>query len=74
MRVFDAAEFGSAIRMRRRHLGYSQRQLAEYCGCGIRFISDLENGKPTIQLGKALDVVAMLGMDVTVVPRDGSAL
>lgn len=35
-------------------------------GCGTRFISDLENGKETIQFGKTLDVASMLGLDLSI--------
>lgn len=52
------------IRDRRKELGYSQSRLADLCGTGTRFISDLENGKDTIELGKALTVASALGLDI----------
>lgn len=64
MRVLTTKEVGSALRARRKELGYSQSQLADFCGCGTRFISDLENGKETVQFGKTLDVASMLGINV----------
>ena len=69
MRIFDAADLGAAIRLRRKELGFTQQQLAEYCGCGKRFISELERGKPTIQLEKALEVVALTGLDIDIAER-----
>jgi len=39
-------------------------------GVGNRFLSDLENGKPTVELGRAMQVLTMLGLTVTVRPRD----
>ncbi|MDP3177944.1 MAG: helix-turn-helix transcriptional regulator [Spirochaetaceae bacterium] len=62
--VRDTIEFGTAIRTRRKALGYTQAQVAALCATGIRFISDLENGKPTIELGKALAVAQALGIDI----------
>ena len=63
MTLYSSEDLGAAIRARRKALGYTQAELAEYCNCGTRFISDLENGKDTIQFGKVLQVVNMLGMD-----------
>ena len=69
MKVYSAAEVGAAIRAKRKSLGYTQEQLAEFCGCGPRFISDLENGKETAQLGKAIQVLMMLGLDIRIESR-----
>lgn len=66
MRINSMKVLGQAIRARRKELGYTQQEMAEYCGCGTRFISDLENGKETIQFGKALDVASMLGLDLSI--------
>ena len=55
--IATAAEFGRLVRERRIAKGWTQAQLAERCGTGARFIGDLEAGKPTIHLGKALAVV-----------------
>ena len=60
---------GISVREARKASGLTQRQLAEACRCGVRFISDLENGKPTIELGKAIRVLNMLSLDVTVGKR-----
>ena len=42
--------------------GLTQPQLAMACGTGVRFIVDLEAGKETCQLGKALNVIQTLGL------------
>jgi len=63
-KVFDAGDFGEAIRERRKQLGYTQSDIACASGVGTMFVSQLERGKPTAELGKALRVVAMLGLDV----------
>jgi len=57
-------DIGALVRARRKALGYSQARLADLCGTGTRFISDLENGKATIELGKALTVLSALGIDM----------
>lgn len=60
---------GQYIRVRRKQQGATQAELASLCGLGIRFISDLENGKPTIELGKTLQVLNCLGLEAIVRPR-----
>ncbi|RDD63409.1 transcriptional regulator [Ferruginivarius sediminum] len=50
------------VRMRRRELGLSQQDLALTIDSGERFIVDLEKGKATCQLDKALRAAAALGI------------
>jgi hypothetical protein len=45
----------------------TQRELALVAGTGERFVVDLESGKPTAQLGRALAVLATLGLHLDVV-------
>ena len=49
----------------------TQGELALVSGSGVRFISDLENGKATCELGKALDVLVNLGVELTFTPKKG---
>jgi y4mF family transcriptional regulator len=69
VKVFSVEELGSAVRARRVELGLTQRDLADFAGCGVRFISELERGKPTVELGKAIALVNALSMDVLVEAR-----
>jgi y4mF family transcriptional regulator len=57
-----AKELGETIRNTRKAQGLTQPQLAMACGTGVRFIVDLEAGKETCQLGKALNVTQTLGL------------
>ena len=61
-----AKELGMIVQKTRRAQGMTQPQLAMACGTGVRFIVDLEAGKETCQLGKALLVVQMLGLDICI--------
>jgi DNA-binding XRE family transcriptional regulator len=45
----------------------TQRELALVAGTGERFVVDLESGKPTAQLGRALAVLATLGLRLDLV-------
>jgi y4mF family transcriptional regulator len=67
--VRNAAELGAEIRRRRKELGYTQAFLAEYAGISASFLSDLENGKETVQINKLMRVVSLLGMDLMIAAR-----
>jgi y4mF family transcriptional regulator len=69
MKVPTSQELGQAIRERRKALGYTQTELADFSGCGLTFISALERGKKTSQLEKVLQVVSTLGVDLLFEPR-----
>ncbi len=61
-RIDTASQFGSAVAKARKQLGITQRDLALAIGAGERFIVDLEAGKPTAQLGKALAAAKGVGI------------
>ncbi|MGN0287425.1 MAG: helix-turn-helix domain-containing protein [Atopobiaceae bacterium] len=67
--IFSTSDLGKAIRVRRRELGYTQSELADMLGIGVTYISNIENGKETAEIGKALRIVQMLGMDLFVERR-----
>ena len=62
--IRNAKEFGKAIRDRRKRLGYTQTELAEVCDVGVMFVSQLEGGKPTALLEKAIRVANRVGLDL----------
>ena len=66
----DSSSFGAALRKRRKELGYTQSYISQFSGLSVSFISDLENGKPTVELEKAIIYANLLGMDVEVRPRN----
>jgi DNA-binding XRE family transcriptional regulator len=57
-----ATQFGEMLRNRREALGMRQDDLALATGLGRRFIIELEGGKPSAQLGKALLAANALGL------------
>ena len=69
MIIHDAADFGKILKKRRKDLGYTQRYISEHTGFSISFISDLENGKSTAEMGKAIYLANMLGLDIAVNAR-----
>lgn len=78
MNCTDALPFGKisttedlvrCVRAQRKAQGATQAEFAALCGVGIRCISELENGKPTMELGKVLQVIKCLGLEVSVCVR-----
>ena len=69
MIITDPKQFGAALKKRRKELGYTQRYISEFTGFSISFISDLENGKSTAELGKAIYLTNMLGLDIEINAR-----
>ncbi len=55
---------GEIVKKTRKQLGATQKDLALTSGTGLRFISELEQGKPTCQLGKVLTVLQTLGINL----------
>ena len=61
-------EIGAVVRAARVAQGLRQDQLAAAAGVGLRFLVELEAGKPTVRLGKVLDVLKALGCQIQVTP------
>ncbi|QDQ28340.1 helix-turn-helix transcriptional regulator [Chitinimonas arctica] len=70
MPIQSAAQLGSALRLARKQLGLTQPDLALAAGVGVRFIVDLEAGKPTVQLQSVLKVIAALGVELALTGLD----
>jgi y4mF family transcriptional regulator len=58
-------EVGERVRARRRDLGLTQQTLADLAGCSPRFVRSMESGKPTVRLDKVVDVLDVLGLELT---------
>ena len=64
-------DIGEIIRNTRKAQGLRQPELAAASGVGLRFLVELERGKPTAQLGKVLDVLSALGCTLSIsTPED----
>lgn len=65
----DSTNIGKLIRNTRKQQGFTQKEAAGYLNVGVRFLSELENGKPTVQLGKVLQVLEGLGFATLLIPK-----
>jgi len=62
MRLTDSQQFGRAVRNARKGRGLRQEDVALASGAGLRFVSELERGKPTARLDLALRVAMAAGL------------
>jgi y4mF family transcriptional regulator len=62
--VNTPARLGEIVRQTRKASGLKQAEAAAMCRVGPRFLSDLENGKPSLHLGKVLQVLSGFGLSV----------
>ena len=65
---YTPKEIGKVVRETRKRLGVTQKGLALTSGTGLRFVIDLEKGKETCQIGKALTILHTLGIRLTLTP------
>jgi len=65
---YTSEHIGELIKKTRKNLGITQKDLALTSGTGLRFIIDLEGGKPTCQLKKVLTVLHTLGIRLELIP------
>ena len=64
MEILKTEDISSLIKKRRKSLNLTQAECAAFCGVGIRFFSELENGKQSLHLGKVLQVLQTLGLKI----------
>ncbi len=69
MKIKSPKDIGDAVRKKRKEDRLTLADASALCGVGYRFLSDLENGKPTAQLGKTLQVIAGLGLEAQIGPK-----
>ena len=65
---YTTEQIGRLIRDTRKKLGVTQKALALTSGTGLRFVIDLEKGKETCQIGKALTILHTLGIRLALTP------
>ena len=69
MIITDVKSLGLQIKTQRKRLGYTQAYLSEFSGLSVSFISDIERGKDTAEIGKILFLANLLGMDLEINTR-----
>ncbi len=68
-KITSVADIGVLVRAARERQKLSQLAFADLAGVGRRFLSELENGKATLEFDKVLKVAAASGIDLFVKER-----
>lgn len=66
IRIRSTEDLGAVLKARRKMQKMTQSDLAALAGTGVRYIVDLENGKPTARIGPALKLIEWLGLEVAI--------
>ena len=70
--IVNSVELGVVIRAERKRLGVTQKELAMAAGTGLRFLSELERGKPTSRIEGVFKVLQALGLKLHIaLPESG---
>ncbi len=65
----DTKQLGLKVRQKRKLDGLTQQDLAAIANVGVRFVSELENGKKSVQLDSVMTVLQALGLQLTLTTR-----
>lgn len=65
-KIFSMQDIANLVRKARKEQGITQEELAGVAGTGRRFIYDIENGKDSVQIGKLLSVIQVLGLSCVI--------
>ena len=60
--IKSTVDLASIVRETRKKQGISQTVLAQLSNVGVRFVFDVENGKPTVQFDKVLSILRTMGV------------
>jgi len=71
-KISSSQDIGRIIKLKRKEVGIKQDVAAGISGVGTKFLSQLENGKETAELGKTLQVLRKMGLDVFIYPRSAT--
>jgi HTH-type transcriptional regulator / antitoxin HipB len=62
-------QIGQLVRQRRKEAGLTLKDAAAMAGVGVRFLSELERGKSTLQLGLAIHILQLFGFELRIEQR-----
>ncbi len=67
--ITDTIDLGKILRKKRKAQGLTQGGVAEHCGLSLRFVSEVERGKATAEIGKVIYLLRAVGVDLFAAPR-----
>lgn len=69
-KIKTAGELGELLRHTRIEQQFTLERVSGMTHIGMRFLSELERGKETAQLGKVLQIIHQLGLEILIGPRE----
>jgi len=70
MIINSITDISEVVKKRRKSLGLTQSECAAMCNVGNRFFSELENGKETLHIGKVINCLQILGINIFLTNRE----
>ena len=70
MIINSITDISEVVKKRRKSLGLTQSECAAMCNVGNRFFSELENGKETLHIGKVINCLQILGINISLANRE----
>lgn len=67
--IYDTIQLGQLIRSERKASGITLQQTSAMSNIGVRFLSELERGKATAEIGKVISALHTVGLDMAVVQK-----
>jgi HTH-type transcriptional regulator / antitoxin HipB len=69
IQVAGPADIGGLLRRKRKAQKLTLQEVSQHCGLSVRFISEVERGKATAEIGKVLELLQVVGVDLFARPR-----
>lgn len=70
MIINSITDISEVVKKRRKSLGLTQSECAAMCNVGNRSFSELENGKETLHIGKVINCLQILGINISLTNRE----
>lgn len=70
MIINSITDISEVVKKRRKSLGLTQSECAAMCNVGNRFFPELENGKETLHIGKVINCLQILGINISLTNRE----
>ena len=73
MKVNSMSEIAVIVQQERKRQGATQIELSQMANVGVRFLRDVEDGKPSVHFDKLMRILEVLGVAVDLTPRGVAA-
>ena len=74
MRTNSMSEIAEMVRNERKRQGATQVELSQMANVGVRFLRDVEDGKPSVHFDKLMHILTVLGISLDIRNRRGEII